>query len=63
MPDEPLEHAPEPNPIRLKPRKSSKDYLDGYRAGLKAARDGIDRSLEHFDDLRISRADEENGQN
>jgi hypothetical protein len=63
MQGEPQKDAPNPNLVRLNPRKSPKDYWDGYRAGLKAARDGIDRSLEHFDDLIISRASEENGEN
>jgi hypothetical protein len=35
----------------------------GYRDGLKAALHGIQRSLDHFDDMQISRAREDNGDN
>jgi hypothetical protein len=52
--NEPPGNAPELKRVTLTKRKSPEDYWDGYRAGLKAARDGIDRSLNNFDDLLIS---------
>jgi hypothetical protein len=57
----PAEPRP-PNLIKLRKRKSPEDYWEGYKDGLKAARDGIDRSLQHFDDLMIARV-QENGNN
>ena len=58
-----LPAGPPSSLMKLKPRKSPKDYWDGYRAGLKAARDGIDRSLAHFEELIAATADEDNGKN
>jgi hypothetical protein len=40
MPEE-LPSTPERKRVPLTPRKSPEDYWDGYKAGLKAARDGI----------------------
>jgi hypothetical protein len=54
-----------PNPsnlISLKKRKSSEDYWEGYKAGLTAALHGIQKSLDHFDDMLVSRM-RENGKN
>jgi hypothetical protein len=54
----------EENVIRLNKRKSPEDfYWAGYRDGLRAALHGIQKSLDHFDDMMISRAREDNGSN
>ncbi len=59
----PAEPEPPSNIVHLKKRKSPDDYWDGYRDGLKAARDGIDRSLAHFDDMLISKLRDDRGGN
>ena len=47
---------PEPNVIHLKKRtpEQVQAYWEGYRAGLKNARDAIQKSLDHLDDMLIS---------
>lgn len=55
MPDETPNCTPEPKRVHLTPRKSPDDYWEGYKAGLKAAREGIDKTIAHFDDMLISR--------
>jgi hypothetical protein len=52
--NEPPGNAPELKRVTLTKRKSPEDYWDGYRAGLKAARDGIDASLNRFDDMLMA---------
>jgi hypothetical protein len=55
--NEPIVHLKKRSP------EAREAYFEGYKAGLKAARDGIQRSLDHFDDMLISMAQEENGKN
>jgi hypothetical protein len=53
----------EPNVIHLKKRspEAVKAYWEGYKAGLTAALHGVQRSIDHFDDLLISGAMGESG--
>jgi hypothetical protein len=38
--------------VPLKMRESPNDYMDGFLAGLMAARDAIDKSIAHFETTR-----------
>jgi hypothetical protein len=64
MQDEPLSDLePKRIPIKKRSEEARLAYVQGYKAGLTAALHGVQRAIDHFDDLMISGAMEDGGNN